>query len=71
MESHGLGLNLQRDVDNITRASCGDKNHFEVEIGKDIMTVGLYFHKNGIWKQEGKAKLWWFHIFLAVTCMVS
>ena len=41
---------------------------FEVEIGKDIFTVGMYFEREDLWKGRNQLRAW--HFFLCFVCVL-
>ena len=72
MNKHiGLGIALDRDLDNISDAE--EDGFFEIEIEKDIMTAGMFFDKEDLWSHPGRGKLRAFHTltsFICVACQV-
>ena len=64
---NNLGPVLDNDLDKLTGTDETDK--FEVEIGKDIMTSGMYFATEGHWQEEDKTKLQIFQGVLSMVCI--
>ena len=64
---NNLGPVLDNNLDKITGTDETDK--FEVEIGKDIMTSGMYFATEGHWQEEDKTKLQIFQGVLSMVCI--
>lgn len=63
----GLGMNdaVNKNLDAIVDAE--EEGLFEVEVGKDIMTAGMYFDKEDLWQERGYLRA--FHVFLSVICI--